>query len=454
MSITQNGRDNLGTYYTRKPDPVLPCEKSDKTKWWLFTPYDAKETWYWILRMLVLPGGIAAILIFLVLFQFYNNIFVQLISFGLTYVGSLLLIIFYWERDRTTRFKIPDDELIPEGKKTLNKIKDPKVWIGFVGDIMKMRKFKLEFDPPVKKFFEKIPFIVGNLEGIIPKQKGLLKQSHPVGILKELEGVLKTNTRWLLCVSNNHSIDYGNNDFFESVKIIQEHENEQNHNKNFDAFGRNDVPKVFVDNNICLSSATEWSNQKTWKCTSKFDTTKLDCYFCANKFNILYPHWGYENERYVRTNIKNRAEELLKKWDLIFAHHPHVRQPVMEVKGDKLKKQDGTPVLNQDGSEATLNKLVAFSGGNFTSGVTFIRKKKHIHGIIMKCEIGPLEHDVTQLAVGEVEWYNTFNKKKAPKTKLVMKGVGIAGRSRTYYIVLGILVLLTAVFLYFFELFF
>ncbi|GAH08247.1 unnamed protein product, partial [marine sediment metagenome] len=45
MSITQNGRDNLETYYTRKPDPVLPCEQSDKTKCWLFTPYDAKETW-------------------------------------------------------------------------------------------------------------------------------------------------------------------------------------------------------------------------------------------------------------------------------------------------------------------------------------------------------------------------------------------------------------------------
>lgn len=445
MTITQNGRDSLEKYYNDNPDPSLPCEKSDKTKWYLFTPYDCKETWYWILRMLVLPGGIAAILIFLLLFQFYNNFFLQLLSFGLTYVGSLLFIIFFWERRRTEKFQIRDNRLLNEGKETLNTIKGDKVWIGFVGDIMKMRKYNLEFNPPVKKFFEKLPFIVGNLEGIIPKLKGLTKQSHPEDILKDLEAILDSDCKWLLCVSNNHSIDYGNNKFFSSVKTIQEHKHEQNQKKNFDVFGRNDTTKVFVDDKICLTNATEWSNQKAWACTSEFK--KIDNYYCENKFNILYPHWGYENERYVRTSVKKRAEELLAKWDLIFAHHPHVRQPIMIVEGEELKKQDGSPVLNDDGSVKKLQKLVAFSGGNFTSGVTFIRKKKHIHGIIMKCEIGPLEHNPDKLAVGDLEWYNTFNKKKDSKTKLVMKGAGISGRSRTYYVVLGVLVLIAMILL-------
>lgn len=33
MTLTQNGRDDLKTYYRSQAVPVYPCEKSDKTKW-------------------------------------------------------------------------------------------------------------------------------------------------------------------------------------------------------------------------------------------------------------------------------------------------------------------------------------------------------------------------------------------------------------------------------------
>ena len=89
-----------------------------------------------------------------------------------------------------------------------------------------------------------------------------------------------------------------------------------------------------------------------------------------------------------------------------------------------------------------LKKLVAFSGGNFTSGVTFFRKKKHIHGIIMKCKIGPLGNG--KYAVGEVEWWNTFNEidpNSQEKTKIVKFGEGITGRSRFYIVILALVMI-------------
>ena len=455
MTLTQNGRDDLKTYYGSQAVPVYPCEKSDKTKWWILSPYDAKETWYWILKMLVLPGVIAGIIVVLAAFQLYDNLLIPIVSFVLTYVGTLLLIIYYWEKRRAEIYKIPEDELLKEGiTHPLNKIKDPKISVGFVGDIMMMRKYKPEFHSSVKDFFKDVKYIVGNLEGIITDKKPLFsKQAHPKEILNQLDGILSPNTKWLLCVSNNHSIDFGNNLFFDSLKPIQEHKNDQNQ-ENFNVFGRNDVPKVFIGDKICLSTATEWSNQKSWTCTSQCEITKLNNYYCRNKFNILFPHWGYENERYVRTRLKDRAKKLLKKWDLIFAHHPHVRQPVMEVKGDALFKQDGTPVKDYDGSDAVLKKLVAFSGGNFTSGVTFLRKKKHIHGIIMKCQIGPLENDSKHLAVSKVRWEKTINERVDSKTKLIKIGEGIAERSRSYYTFLGIILLVAVFLLYFLDLYF
>ena len=57
------------------------------------------------------------------------------------------------------------------------------------------------------------------------------------------------------------------------------------------------------------------------------------------------------------------------------------------------------------------NKLAVFSAGNFTSGANIFRKKKHISGIVMKCEIGPLEGFEDKLVIGKMEWRRTKNHK-------------------------------------------
>ena len=90
------------------------------------------------------------------------------------------------------------------------------------------------------------------------------------------------------------------------------------------------------------------------------------------------------------------------KWDLLFAHHPHVLQPIMKVPDEiRIENKKSFPY----------NKVAVFSAGNFTSGANIIRKKKHISGIIMKCQIGPLEGHEEKLAIGRMEWRRTKNLK-------------------------------------------
>lgn len=453
MKITQDGSEDIDQYYVNNPRQLTPSEASYKPKWYKFTPYNIKETINWAIKMLVLPGAISILIIVYVTFQMYDNLVLQFTSSVLTVISTFLIWIYLREQALEELHKIPRSKLLKEGlTRNLNPIEDTKLTIGFVGDIMMMRGFKVKFHPDVKKFFDNVDLIVCNLEGIIPKQENhsFAKQSHIEEILSQLRPLLKNNVKWLVCVSNNHSIDFGNTKFLDSIDIIQKPTKPQNRDK-FKAFGRNDVPKVFIDDKFCISTATNWSNQKKWTCISRFDDCFLEDYYCKDKFNILYPHWGYENERYTRKKIQKIATELLtrnslqipevnkKKWDLIFGHHPHTRQPVMKVKGERMMKLDGTPLRDNRDNIVVLKKLVAFSGGNFTSGVTFFRRKKHIHGIVMKCKIGPLSNG--RYAVGEVEWWNTFNeidRNSQQDTKIVKFGEGITGRSRFFIVIVAI----------------
>ncbi|MHA2391555.1 MAG: CapA family protein [Promethearchaeota archaeon] len=445
MALTNSNGIDLSTHFNNNPGPIAPCNNSTETDWWRVTPYGIVETIKWILKMLVLPGAIGAIIIILTLLTTgrFENFTIGVVYTILTYIGTFLTYIYSREQLLAQYHAIQDEELPPSVQ--LNQI-ESQFKIGFVGDIMMMRKYDLKFSNEVKLFFNDVDIIVGNLEGIVTDLEcKSTKQAHPKNptnlpnnILDRLRGLLSTDTQWLLCLSNNHSIDFGNQEFHKSLHFIRSQ-------PNIDVFGRNDVANVFVQGKeIAISSASEWSNQRTWDCISRFRETSLNSYYFQNKFNILYPHWDYENEKYVRRNIQRRAKNLLtgepvRKLDLIFGHHPHVRQPIVKI-------LDIT--TNPGGAIVKFWKIIAYSGGNFTSGVTFLRKKKHIHGRILKCEIGPLNQNPYQLAVGKVEWKNTFNEKDN-NAKIVKVGIGIVGIERIYIIVIGLIILFLTILLRF-----
>ena len=436
MVLTNNNDVILDVYYGTgvagaaaagvHPPPVLPCNNNTSYNRW-GTPYDLQEMIYWVIKMLVLPGLVSVLIIFLVILPTFENPIFETINIILTPIASIFILIMVRESTRATINRISSNRLVPSVT-ILNPLANVDFKIGFVGDIMMMNNHDLRFDPAVITFFNGVDVIIGNLEGIVTTgDSHLSQQRHDPVILTQLVRVLPPNLNWLLCLSNNHSIDYGNQAFHNSLKDIQ-------NNPRFNVFGRNDVNNVLVRGfPISIATGTEWSNQKTWTCTSRYRNAELWTYHNsvalggAKRFNLLFPHWGYENERYVRRRIQLDATALLngqqqtytsyqnyirrtldktilpdpvRNWDLIFGHHSHTPQPIMRV-DDFITLPNGTRVL--------FHKLVAFSGGNFTSGAWIIRRKKHIYGYVMKCEIGPLSGHPNQLAVGNVEWRTTVN---------------------------------------------
>ena len=82
----------------------------------------------------------------------------------------------------------------------------------------------------------------------------------------------------------------------------------------------------------------------------------------------------------------DEKQEIKQKWDLIFGHHSHVPQPITDYgKG-----------------------VICFSGGNLTSSE---RRKKHISGLIMKCEICK-SNNPDKVELGKVHWCYTRNERK------------------------------------------
>jgi len=290
-------------------------------------------------------------------------------------------------------------------KGTLNRdVRSPKYWIGFVGDIMPMEKYDLDFSDDLMRFFEGTELVVGNLEGIIaPEKAGTASKKHESDIFEKL---LKLHKNWLICMSNNHSGDFGYTQFIETCKKAVEAD------IRIELFGFRTIP-CYPDykyisteflpgflklmDKVNIVSGTMWRNHsKSCNYISLYEWK--NSYYDRTKFNILYPHWHYENEDYVRLNIQEKCNDLMrygddcnqeKPWDLIFGHHPHVPQAITMIESSNTQVP---------------NKLLAYSGGNFTSGVW---RDKHNHGMIMKCEIGRWTNG--KLAVGDVYWSYTKN---------------------------------------------
>lgn len=330
---------------------------------------------------------------------------------------------------------------------------DVKYRIGFVGDIMALNDYRLKFEERIKKFFGETDFIVGNLEGIIlkdpTKKGGLAAQSHNTNILTQLERIYQESTpkekrpKWIICVANNHSADFDIEGFKESLTLIENAEN-------FIPIGEYNSPnyswaKNSDKNEINIVAGTMWSNRKTQNLITKFKNCGQ--YHIPGIFNILYPHWHYENECYVRSKVQRKSinlqllgsykdrdwrvifeilekftpnvilnkllpkipliQRIMKhipfvkrlkipeieinkqKWDFIFGHHPHVPQPI---------------TIYGEG-------ILAYSGGNFTSSK---KRKKHISGMILKCEIGQ-KNDSGPFLLGKIEWCYTLNERKKRK---------------------------------------
>jgi hypothetical protein len=239
----------------------------------------------------------------------------------------------------------------------------------FVGDIMDMKKRTLRFGEKLKEFVKESDFLVGNFEATLTNDSGaIMAQRHTPEILDSLENLFPPQQTYL-SVANNHAGDFGSKIFMESVNHIK--------SLGFHVFGMKSQQFVDIGKNVRILAGSMWSNQK---CPYLGDIVETKSLIHEDKFNILYPHWGYELEQYPRRETVLMAQKFISDFDAIIGHHSHNPQP--------MEKKTGKP-----------NKLVAYSLGDFCIWETL---KHYLYGIVMKIEIGKDSSDVMQ--IGKIEW--------------------------------------------------
>lgn len=384
-------------------------------------PYDMIETCRWILKHTIYDLFYPLILgIFALPFtEVFNEYIFLLVLVEVAIVVGLFF--FYWIRSIFTK-EHNVGEMNDEKKwryEILNKIGEENIVyeIGFVGDIMKMKNYTLKFEKGINKFFKGINLIVGNLEGMIKDEttRRLIRQKHQSKIIQNLREITEPTPKWLICISNNHSADYKKEFFDKTRNFIDSH-------CGFKAFGYEGRQSIRVADRINIVSGTMWNNYKN-DYASQFRDINL--HYKPEYFNILFPHWHFENECYIRSKIKKRSRKLLlrgeyynpnkkfpkllrrtpintyqgksaAKWDLIFGHHSHVPQPIVDVENKNNKY------------------LLAYSGGNFTSSKWI---NKHQHGLILRCQIVK-KNKKGSLAIRKIDWSYTKCKRDR-KAKIV-----------------------------------
>lgn len=260
----------------------------------------------------------------------------------------------------------------------------PKIKLGFIGDIMRMAKNKLIIDNSIKEFFKDIDYLIGNFEGIITTKYKRGAVGSQILVESDLEAIKEflPPEKILLSYSNNHAGDFGWEEFQKSYKIVKDH--------GFNVIGRRDEPTILLDNKVNIGVASFLSDQR---CAFISDKEELTTYYNKKaKFNILYPHWGFELQYYPWPDQVELAKKLLTTWDLILGHHAHTPQPVSvypTVKG---------------------NKVVAYSLGNFCYGLKW--KKYHHNGLVVTTELGPNKKDIWQTGKFNWEFIQVFFEKQ------------------------------------------
>ena len=228
--------------------------------------------------------------------------------------------------------------------------------IAFLGDLMPMQSCSLAFDEALRDRIARADYLVANFEGSLGDGPwACLQQKHDEKILDALER-LKPAERIYLSVAKNHAADFDYDQYLLTKARLRE--------RGFQVFGSRDQPAALIDGLVCLVGATQWTNQRHgYLPFLEHAEHSLREGYC----NILYPHWGYEMERYPRPDWISRAKALSETFDAVVGHHSHLPGPV-------------TFYPDASGRET----LVAYSLGDATTGLKLARYQ---HGMLLNLDI-------------------------------------------------------------------
>lgn len=231
--------------------------------------------------------------------------------------------------------------------------------VGFLGDIMDIAGHPLQLEDSVPAFFADCDVVVGNMEACIaPPKKHPQQNRHDERIIDDLSPIARPEN-FYLSIANNHAADWGEKVFRESVQKFR--------NAGYHIFGTTEEPFVDIGDHLRVVTGSTWTNMP---CSWIADFEDIAGHHASRRFNLLFPHWGYEMEYAPRPEILNRGTALLQQADAIIGHHSHLPQPAFwrEVAGRE--------------------KLFAPSLGDFCCRYRHASDAFYKYGLVMKFTLG------------------------------------------------------------------
>ncbi|MHA1821032.1 MAG: CapA family protein [Promethearchaeota archaeon] len=302
--------------------------------------------------------------------------------------------------------------------------------IGAIGDIMEMRGNIMEIGENIINFLDDCDYIISNFEGtIVPdqiKKPNFSTQRHSISIINALKN-LKDPHKIYLSVANNHAGDFGEHLFRNSIDKLRK--------QGFNVFGEKDKPYIDINEHLRVVTGTKWSNFECNYINFIDDPERILNLRDPNKFNIFFPHWGYEMELFPRKEIVLESLNYLEQFNIIIGHHSHVPQPISLLRTNNTllnheikDNQNKGKMIFAPSTWENFEKPIAFSLGDFCSGLNITKYK---YGLIVKFDVFEVtDKDLLRLLesknygkyiIKEINWSFTINHfqkhKKVPTDK-------------------------------------
>ncbi|SKA77744.1 poly-gamma-glutamate synthesis protein (capsule biosynthesis protein) [Caloramator quimbayensis] len=205
--------------------------------------------------------------------------------------------------------------------------KSPYIY-SFDDEFIKQKRDYSYFFKNVKDIFEKDDLTIINLEGPLTNEKNRVDKKFSFKGALEYAKILKQGSIEAVNVANNHTFDYGNKGFIDTINSLKKEE--------IIYFGMDyKVLRNIKGVNIGLLGYKAWSYDSYIKKKIKNDIKYLKSK--GAQLIIVSFHWGDEGKYYPNNIQKSLAKYTIDSGaDLILGHHPHVIQGISAYKGKNI----------------------------------------------------------------------------------------------------------------------
>ncbi len=176
----------------------------------------------------------------------------------------------------------------------------------------------------VKSVFENDDLTIINLEGPLTTRGVAAEKEFAIRGLPNYTGILKAGSIETVNLANNHTYDYGNVGYTDTITALNKEQ--------IGYFGEDNIYYTIAnDIKVAILGAKGWVSNQNVKNTLKkrIDEAKKQADLIIVEF-----HWGIERENYANSTQQDLAKYVIEQGaNLVLGSHPHVIQGIGSYKG-------------------------------------------------------------------------------------------------------------------------